>query len=242
MKPWIIIQARATSTRLPGKIFQEVCGKSLLEHQIARLKNRVDAEGILVATTRNESDDRTVALCRTMGIPFFRGDENDVLSRYFEAALFCCASSIVRITSDCPLIDVHLVNQIIHKFADSKVDYVSNTVKRTYPRGLDTEVFSFDALKTAYFKAVSLSDREHVTPFIRNHSSEFTLASIEAENDRSFHRWTVDTKEDFDLIRKIYEALYEADPLFETALILKLLERNPDWIQINAHIEQKKID
>ncbi len=240
MKPWVIVQARATSTRLPRKIFKVICGKSLLEHQIDRLRRATQIENILVATTRQSTDDETVALCRRLDLSAYRGDEADVLSRYFEAALFVQASAVVRVTSDCPLIDATVLDSVVRQFEARKADYASNTLKRTFPRGLDVEVFSWEALKWAYHNASSVSDREHVTPAIRG-NEHFSKESVEVDHDRSAERWTVDTDDDFELIRRVYEALYAKNPAFSTQDVYNLLEIHEDWRLINAHIEQKKI-
>ena len=241
MKPWIIIQARATSTRLPRKIFKEVCGRSLLEHQVRRLEVLNSIQGILIATTREPTDDETEILSRRLGLRFYRGDEVDVLGRYFEAALSVGAQAIVRITSDCPLIDASVVEAVIRVFQESSSHYASNTIRRTFPRGLDVEVFSFEALRWAYYHAQSSFEREHVTPAIKAEATRFPQKSYESTDDHSRNRWTVDTEEDFALVRCIYEHLYPQNPNFSTQDVLNILSENPEWRELNAHIEQKKI-
>jgi spore coat polysaccharide biosynthesis protein SpsF len=153
------------------------------------------------------------------------------------------ADIIVRITGDCPLIDPEIIDRVVSHFLASSpgVDYASNTLKRTYPRGMDVEVFSFRALKIASERAVKISDREHVTSFMYSHPNIFKLANVENEHDDSRFRWTVDTAEDFQLIKKILEFVYPANKLFTYRDLLKAMNENPDWFKINAHVEQKKV-
>lgn len=241
MRKVIIVQARMASTRLPGKILKKVMGKTLLEYQIERLSRVSLADRTVIATTINESDLPVVELCNRLSVPCFRGSEEDVLSRYHGAALLHEADAVVRITSDCPLIDPYVVDKVIDFYLKHypEYDYVSNTIKRTYPRGMDTEVFSFNALERAHAKATSTLDREHVTPFIHRQPERFNIANVCYKKDISMHRWTVDTNEDFELIEKIIANLYPVKPLFGMEDVLKLLEETPDWININAHVEQK---
>ncbi|MBN8553981.1 MAG: glycosyltransferase family protein [Deltaproteobacteria bacterium] len=230
------------STRLPGKILKPILQKTLLEYEIERLKRVKSATQIIIATTTDKKDDAVEALCKKIDIEVFRGSESDVLSRYFEAAKKFKASVVVRITADCPLIEPEIVDQAIRIFLESpsSASYVSNTIHRTFPRGLDVEVFSFEALKNAHEKATDQADREHVTPFIKRHTDLPHLKNILHSEDFSHYRWTVDTPEDFELIKRVLEALYPQDPHFTLKDVLRLLEIHPDWPQINAHIEQKK--
>lgn len=242
MKIVAIIQARMGSTRFPGKILKKVLGKTLLEYQLERVQRSKLIDEIVIATTTNKSDDVIVELCNSLGISTFRGSEENVLSRYYETAVKYEADVIVRITSDCPLIDPDIIDKVIQLYLDKQpVDYASNTLERTFPRGLDTEVFSFEALKKAHEEATLQRDREHVTAFIYTNRNLFSLTYLENEIDYSYHRWTVDTKEDFDLISLILEAIYPNNPTFTMKDVIVLLNDNPDWLEINAHIEQKKI-
>jgi spore coat polysaccharide biosynthesis protein SpsF len=149
---------------------------------------------------------------------------------------------VVRVTSDCPVIDPDVCDLVIKTYLDRKdeLDYVSNTLERTFPRGMDTEVFSFAALEQAHKEATKEPDREHVTPFIRMRPERFRLYSITAHQDESGHRWTVDTPEDLQLITMIFEALYYQNPEFSLQDILELMQVHPDWPAINTHVEQKK--
>ncbi len=240
MKALIIIQARMTSTRLPGKILKSILGKPMLEFEIERLRRMKSKLPIMIATTRLADDDPTVVLAQRLGLSFYRGSESDVLSRYYEAAKSAQVDAIVRVTADCPLIDPEVVEEIYSFFAATRADYASNTINRTYPRGLDAEVFTFKALEEAYKEATTSYDREHVTPFIRNKPTRYKVQSLSlVSEDFAKHRWTVDTEEDFELIRRIFEDLYPRQPEFSWRDVLALLEHHPEWIKLNAHIEQK---
>jgi spore coat polysaccharide biosynthesis protein SpsF len=239
----IITQARMTSTRLPGKVAIEVLDKTLLEHHLERLNRSKLKTCVVVATTTNEVDDKIVDVCTAAGASVFRGSEDDVLSRYYSAACEYEADIIVRVTSDCPLIDPEISDLTIASFLDAlpDIDYVSNCrLKQTYPRGMDTEVFGFTALETAHNEATKPLDREHVTPFIWRQPHRFRLGNTENGIDLSGHRWTVDTPEDLDLITRLLKACYPVNPDFNLADCLEVLRENPEWSLINEKIEQKK--
>jgi spore coat polysaccharide biosynthesis protein SpsF len=240
----IISQARMTSTRLPGKVAIDVLGKTLLEHHLERLQRSKHMTQVVVATTTNDSDDVIVKICKKAGVGVFRGSEHDVLARYYHTACEFDADAIVRVTSDCPLIDPDVIDLTIGAFlsAQPRMDYVSNCrLRQTYPRGLDTEVFSFTALQVAHEQAREAFEREHVTPFLWQQPNRFALANIDNDVDHSAHRWTVDTPEDFELIRLMLAALYPSNPGFNLQDCVDLLYRNPEWMKINRHIEQKKL-
>ncbi|MEK4285474.1 MULTISPECIES: cytidylyltransferase domain-containing protein [Ureibacillus] len=242
MKIVAIVQARMGSTRLPGKIMKEVKGKPLLLYQLQRLKASRLIDEIVIATTIEEQDNVIETFCKNFGVSYYRGSELNVLERYYETAVNFHADIIVRITSDCPIIDPEIVDKTIQYFLDSKkYDYVSNTIKRTYPRGLDVEVFSYSALKEAFHHAYLERDREHVTPYIYMNKDKFNIGTVCNSVDYSKYRWTVDTQEDFELIKLILEHLYFKNPYFTMFDVIELMERNPSWFNINAHIEQKKI-
>ncbi|RUL54192.1 cytidylyltransferase domain-containing protein [Lysinibacillus antri] len=237
-----IIQARMGSTRLPGKILKEVNGRPLLSYQLERLQSSQLIDEIVIATTIEKQDDIIEAYCNRNGISNYRGPEFDVLARYYEAAVKFHADIIVRITSDCPLIDPLIVDKTIQYFIDHQGDdYVSNTIDRTYPRGLDTEVFSSIALEQAYNEAFLERDREHVTAFFYTNKEKFKIGSVQNDIDYSKNRWTVDTEEDFELIKLLIEHLYKKNPTFTMLDAINVMEQNPDWYNINAHVEQKKI-
>lgn len=237
------IQARMGSTRLPGKILKPVLGKPLLEFLIERLSDSKEINEIVVLTTHATVDDPIVAFCKERKILYFRGSEDHVLDRYYQAALQRKPDGIVRITSDCPLIDPDVVDQLIKIYRNEypKFDYVSNALERTFPRGLDAEVFSFDALKKAFQNAVYPEEFEHVTVYLYRHPELFKLKNVAHIPSLSHQRWTVDTPEDFALIQLILENLYPIQPQFRLNDILELLSHHPEWIKLNAHIEQKKL-
>jgi len=238
-----IIQARMGSTRLPGKVLKKVLGKTLLEYQIERVKRAKTIDEIIIATTTKESDDPIVQLCQQLSIPYYRGSEEDVLSRYYEAATKFNVDVVVRLTSDCPIIDPNVIDKVVEHYLENKdrYDYVSNTLTRTYPRGLDTEVMSYEVLKRAHEEAKELVYREHVTAYIYHHPDQFRLCNVSNEKDESKHRWTVDTEEDFLLIKNILETLYPINPLFTLEDVIQILRDKPKWIEINAHVQQKKL-
>ncbi|NLB88285.1 MAG: acylneuraminate cytidylyltransferase [Syntrophomonadaceae bacterium] len=240
MKTVIITQARMTSTRLPGKVLKNVFVEPLIGYHVKRLKRVGLADEVIVATTINTTDDLLIKWCEENGIKYYRGSEEDVLSRYYETAKEYNADVIVRVTSDCPLIDPDVVNGVIKVYLDNrdKYDYVSNTLTRTYPRGMDTEVFSFKVLEEINNKAVTKPDREHVTPYIYRNPQIYRLGNLSYKTDESHHRWTVDTPEDFELIKKILEYFYPNTD-FTLEECLQLLKQNPEWALINKHIEQK---
>ncbi|KEH88686.1 MULTISPECIES: cytidylyltransferase domain-containing protein [Clostridium] len=244
MKVVCIMQARTGSTRLPGKVLKKICGKTVLEHDIDRIKRIENIDEIIIATTDKKQDDLIVNEALRLGVKYFRGSEKDVLSRYYYAAKGSTADVIMRVTSDCPLIDSEVSEDILKYYLNNikYYDYVSNTIERTYPRGLDVEVFSFEALERAFVEAKSNSDREHVTPYIWSNPNDFKIGQYINEKDYSHLRWTLDTEEDFQLINKIYEQLYyKLGNDFYMKDILKLYETHKDLYDINKDIVQKYI-
>ncbi|MFS0674450.1 cytidylyltransferase domain-containing protein [Ornithinibacillus sp. 179-J 7C1 HS] len=231
-----IIQARMGSTRLPGKVLKPILDKPIIDYQVERVKQSKALDQVIIATSNNVKDDAIIYWCEANSIPYYRGDEADVLGRYYEAAKQFSASTIVRLTGDCPIIDSNIIDRVIIDYLKEGTSYCSNTIKRSFPRGMDTEVFSMDALERANFEAESPLDREHVTPYIRNHFSTFNVLN---NTDYSNYRWTVDTKEDFQLIKKIITELYPSNPLFTMEDAVKLLANNPDWMLINKDVKQK---
>lgn len=232
-----IIQARKGSTRLPGKVMMDICGHPMLWHVVNRVDRAKLLDEVIVATSDNALDDSIAAFCEQEGVPCFRGSENDVLDRYYFAAMWIHADIIVRITADCPLIDPVVLNKVVAVYLDSGCDYASNTIDRTYPDGLDTEVFSFEALERAWREARWQSEREHVTPYIRKNGKLFNLRQVTQERDLSGLRWTVDELEDLQFVRKVYEHLYQPGQVFLMEDIVKLLERHPELLEVNLGFE-----
>jgi len=237
LKTIAIIQARMGSTRLPGKALTEIKGKPMLRHVVERTRRAEMVDDLVVATTINEMDQTIVSLCEAEGWLYYRGSEEDVLDRYYRAAVYYGADIIVRITSDCPLIDPEIIDSVIKVFINEKADYASNTLHpRTYPRGLDVEVFSFAALKHAW-EDTDPALREHVTPFLYRHPEKFKLIRVAHEIDLSPMRWTVDTLDDLRLVSKIYDCLDENS--FSWKEVLDIIKKHPRWLEINKHIKQK---
>ena len=239
-KVGIITQARMTSTRLPGKIFIPVKNQPLIKYHIDRLK--WSGFPIFIATTLNETDDVVAEFASMQGVGLHRGSEDNVLSRFYECAEKNKIEVIVRVTSDCPLIDGNIIKDAIAIYlkGEDKNVYFSNTLKRTFPRGFDFEIFSFSLLKEAYEKATDKSDLEHVTPYINQNKSGFVIIkSYEYASDYSDIRVTVDTPEDLVLIKRLIEE-YDAGEI-KINEILQVFDRYPELKKINAHIEQKKI-
>jgi len=220
---------------------EDICGKPMIEQMLLRLRRSSVLDQIVVAIPRDPSDDVLAALLHALKIPLFRGSTNDVLSRYFETAKAFNAEIIVRLTADCPLIDPDLVDSVVREHFKSGADYTSNSLKRTFPRGFDTEVFSFAALERSYRAATETSEREHVTPYIYLHPNLFKLSNVPARGklNRPDLRLTVDTAEDLKLIRIIYCLLGTRGTFFRAEQIIELLEDCPWLTKINAHIKQK---
>ena len=238
MKIVAMIQARMTSTRFPGKVLKTIAGKPMLWYVVNRVRTAKKIGDVVVATSTDPSDDFIEDYCKSNKIKYFRGDLDNVLKRYYETAKKFNADAIVRITSDCPLIDGKLIDEGIKEFMRSDCDYLSNTVKRTFPRGFDFEIFTFDALNAAFKNATKEPEREHVTPYIwRNHPEDFKIKYFKREIDKSHFRITVDTPEDFELVKILVEK-YRTD-IKSADDIIEILDDHPEISQLNAHIEQK---
>lgn len=222
------------SRRLPGKILFDVAGAPLIAHVIRRAEASGVFHDVVLATTADRSDDPVEAFCVSRGIHFFRGDTDDVLRRYTEAARSCGAELIARLTGDCPLLDPDVIRRVVEEFDPARHDYVSNAMRRTYPDGLDTEVFTMSALAAAEKRAALPSEREHVTPYIHKHPEIFRIGHVTQERDLSALRWTVDEARDLDFVRAVFMEL--GDGVFGQDEILALLKRRPDLQKINEGI------
>lgn len=240
MKVAAIVQARIGSTRLPGKVLLDIAGKSMLARVVERLSGTKCLTGVLVATTDSKHDDGIVEECRRLSVAAFRGHEDDVLDRYHQAAQSIAADIVVRVTSDCPLIDPQVTDLTIRRFLAERPDYASNCLVRTYPRGLDTEVMTMQALGQAWSEAGGEYQRAHVTPYIYEHPEKFRLLSVTNDKDYSQHRWTVDTPEDLGLMRAIYERLgWKGD--FSWRDVLALFNDEPGLAALNRGVAQKAL-
>jgi len=237
-----IVQARMGSSRLPGKVLMNLIGQPMLFHEIARISRSKRISRIVIATTTSEKDDEIVRACKSYGWNFFRGCEQDVLDRYYQAAKETDADFVVRLTSDCPLIEPVVIDKVIDTFLESspRVDYASNFIPdRRFPRGLDTEIMSFPALERSWKEDRNPAFREHVTQYILRNPDKFRITGITNPRDLSHLRWTVDTKEDFLLVNAIYT--YFGHNQFTCKDVLDLLIRRPELLLINGHIRQKEV-
>ena len=228
-----IIQARMGSSRLPGKVMKEICGKPMIEILLERLSLSKKLDEIVLAVSDQPENKLLLDYVSQLGFKVFQGSEENVLERYFQAAAALKTSNIVRITADCPLIDPFLVDLIVEDFEKKNVEYLSNIYPRSFPKGLDTEIFSFQALEKAFNETSSPYNCEHVTPYIRE-SGEFKVGNFSNEKDWSNLRWTVDWLEDFQLIKKIFE-FFTPNLIFSWQDVMIMREANPDVFRINEH-------
>lgn len=230
-----ILQARMSSSRLPGKVMMPLLGQPMLARQLERVRRAILIDHLMVATSVDASDDPVALLCEQTGTACFRGQLDDVLDRFYQAALPYRPEYIVRLTGDCPLADPELIDRVIRSCLDSGCDHLSNGGEPiTFPDGLDVEVLRFSALEQAWNEARLPSEREHVTPFIYNRPQRFRLGQYKNPVDLSHLRWTVDEPDDFELVRIIYETLYPQQSDFGTDAILRLLEDRPELATLNT--------
>lgn len=238
MRTVAILQARTGSNRLPGKVLLPLLGKPMLLRQIERVSRSRLIDELVVATSVDRSDDTIAALCSVNGVACFRGSLQDVLDRYYQAAVLYRADTVVRLTGDCPLADPELIDDVIAFREHGGFEFASNAIEPTFPDGLDAAVFRMTLLKDAWQEATLPSDREHVTMFMRRNSTRYRLGSYKGGTDLSHMRWTVDEPEDFGLVERIYTRLYPANPCFSTRDILALLDAEPALMGLNARFER----
>lgn len=243
MKTLCVVQARMGSTRLPGKVLRKVKGKPLIVHTLDRLRQCKTLDHIILATSTLPQDQVLLNLAKEEGIEGFAGSEEDVLDRYYRAALRHRPETVVRCTGDCPLIDPEVTDLVVRRHWEKKRDYTSNTLVRSYPRGLDTEAMKFVILERAAREAVKDYEREHVTPYIYKHPELFSIEQVRAEPQKTLPdlRLCVDTIEDFELIREVFENLYDRNPFFPVEEIVALVGSHPEMMKINAHVQQKQV-
>ena len=235
------IEARMTSTRLPGKVLLTALGEPMLAHLVRRLKASPSIDAIVIATTINSADQPIADFAHAAGISCFRGSENNVMARVLEAAESASADVIVEITGDCPIIDPDIVEQTIRMFVQNSFDYISNSVIRSYPDGMDVQVFSFDALRTAVQRTKNPLDLEHVSRYIYQHPNEYRIGHLVAPP--SLH-WpelglTLDEEDDYRLLKQIIEKLGQNDPLFGCKAVIRHLRSHPEWVAINSQVTRK---
>jgi len=237
----IIAQARMSSTRLPGKTLMDLGGRPVVDHVVERARLARRADDVWIATTTDSTDDVLDAHLDQLGVPRIRGSLDDVLARYFQAAEASHADTIVRITCDCPLIDPDVIDAVIARFRqDPPVDYCSNGLRRTYPIGMDAEVFSREALERAHAEATQQHEREHVTPYIYQHPESFRLRNVNAPPWAVWPelRLTLDDARDLVLLQKVVEELPAGAGLEE---IVGLLKANPDLAKLNADVRHRHV-
>ena len=239
----IIIEARMTSSRLPGKVLMPACGKPMLTLQVERLKKVAGVDKIILATTTNDTDEPLVSLAHDLGISCFRGSEDDVLSRVVSAAQAEEIDLIVEIMGDCPLIDPASVDDVIQAFWDNKPDYASAALSNTYPLGTEAQVYPTKLLAHVDSLPVTQEEREHVTLYIYRHPDKYKILPVEAPDERKGYGifLTLDERHDYDCIKQIFEALYPKKSDFTLQDIFQFLEKNPDVKTINSHVERTKI-
>ena len=240
MKIVTIIQARMGSIRLPGKVMKDLGGDTVLARVVHRVRRATLAGEVIIATTAKRADDAIVEECQRVSARVFRGEENDVLDRYYHAAQSAGAEAIARITSDCPLIEPEITDNTIRAFLERRPDYASNALQRAYPRGLDTEIMTWDTLARAWREARKPYQRAHVTPYIYENPDQFNILSVRGDTDFGSYRWTLDTPEDLAFIRAVYERMGN-DNCFSWRDVLALLEREPALVELNRHVTMKAL-
>ena len=233
MKIICVIQARMNSKRLRGKVLLKLQNKPVLNHIIDRVKQSKYIDSVIVATTYKPEDLKIVKLCKKLSIKYYRGKVNDVLSRYYYVGKKYSADAILRVTADCPLIDPKIIDKICRGFINNNFD--SYGLIGNFPDGLDCTVYKFASLKKAYLYATKKSDREHVGTYIDNNPKKFRVGGLKLFNKKKYYRWTLDQKEDYIFIKKIYENLYN-NKIFYTNDVLNFIKNNPKIESINSTI------
>jgi spore coat polysaccharide biosynthesis protein SpsF len=239
MKILTVIQARMSSTRLPGKVMLPLAGKPLLVRMVERVKNAYLCGTVVVATTTNKEDDEIEKLCKTENILCFRGHPTDLLDRHYQAALYYDADVVLKVPSDCPLIDPQIIDNVIsfYKANANKYDYVSNLHHASYPDGNDVELMTFTTLQRAWENATRQLEREHTTPYIWENPFLFRIGNILWETGKNYsktHRWTIDYPEDYTFINAVYNELYNKTVHFNLKDILNLVESKPEIFHLNS--------
>ncbi len=237
------IEARMTSSRLPKKVLLDLCGKPSLQHIIERLRRSKFIDEIVIATTINKTDEPIIDLCKDINCKFFRGSEDDVLLRVLDTAKSVNADIIVEITGDCPVIDWRHSDFLIEQFFSDKYDYASNTIERTFPRGFDTQVFPVHVLDEVNVLTQDIIDHEHVSLYIYRHPEKFKLYNWVAPKELYHPEFeiTLDTKEDYILIKSIYEELYTINNDFDCKDVIQLLKQKPELLEYIKDIRRKHV-
>lgn len=230
-----------TSSRLPGKVLLPAAEKPMLQHLVERLGSVPSLDGIIIATTVNSTDDVIEDFSHDIGVGCYRGSEDDVMSRVIGAAEKAQGDLVVEITGDCPIIDPQIVEQTIRMYNANTADYVSNAHLRSYPDGMDTQVFQLQSLKNSAEKTADKLDREHVTLHIRNHPEMYSHLHLVAPPELHWPELglTLDERVDYELLKKIIEYFDPVNPLFSCLDVVRLLRQNPEWIDINRRVVRK---
>jgi spore coat polysaccharide biosynthesis protein SpsF len=238
-KTLAIIQGRMSSSRLPGKILKDIGGEPMLVRVVKRVRRAQTVDQVVIATTDDPSDDPVEMVCTDRGIPIYRGSLYDVLDRFYQAAVLFGASTVIRVTADCPLIDPAEIDHVVRTFFEQHVDFAANRLpppwKRTYPIGLDTEVCRFEALERAWKEARDDHHREHVMPYLYEEPGRFNVLVLDHPVDYGHLRWTVDTPEDLDVVRLIYQHFKDRDD-FSWLEVMQLYEQQPELARMNDHV------
>ena len=224
---------------MPGKVLRDIAGRPMIDRVVERARAIPGVDGVVVATSRSSGEAPLVEHLRDRGIPVHRGPEDDVLERYIGAARTADAKVVVRITGDCPLLMPEVSGRVLNRYRSDGCDYASNVLERTYPRGLDTEVFDVETLVEVGREATDSADREHVTLYMRRQPDRYRLCSVTAHEDRSGLRWTVDEEEDLELVRRVFEMLDDESAGYGD--VLRLFDENPDLTGVNRSVRQKRL-
>lgn len=236
-----IVQARRGSMRLPDKVFLDLAGKPLLEHVVLRLQPSSTLDDIIIATTISTKDDFIELWAINNNIKFFRGSEENVLERFYQAAKKFKVDIIVRITADDPFKDYRLIDEAVRLLIDNKLDFVCNNSPVSFPEGLDVEVMTFEALEKSYENAITDFEKEHVTQFIHKNNNNFNVYNIQNDKDLSSYRWTLDTIEDYEFTKIIYSELYKEGKLFLKEEMYSLLENKPSISELNSKVKRSDL-
>jgi spore coat polysaccharide biosynthesis protein SpsF len=234
MKVVSIIQARMSSTRLPGKVLMPLAGRPVLNHVIDRVRACKTIDELVVATSTDPSDDAIEAWCHTAAVPCYRGSLHDVLDRYYQAGLLYDADAVVRVTADCPALDPTIVDEVVQGFVGGGYEFYG--LAGEFPDGLDCTVFAFSALARAWREARLPSEREHVGPYIENHPELFKSGGLKKFTGLSHHRWTLDEPRDYEFLQAVFPRLHREDSPFLAFELLELLDKEPELMQLNGNI------
>ena len=235
-----ILQARLSSSRLPGKVLKPIMNKPMLAYQLERLARCKNIDQLIVATSDHPEDLAIADLCQELSVPCFHGPLEDVLARFYLAAENYQPTHIVRLTGDCPLADPELIDDLISYHVQGGYDYSSNCHVHTFPDGLDAEILTYQSLKTIYQQAQTPAEHEHVTYYVHQHKADFNIGLLSRTPSLAHLRWTVDEPADFELVKHIYERLYPLNPNFSTNDILSLIEREPELATLNTHHQRNE--